>query len=378
MKTIFFFIFLGLFCSKFETVLAETNNVQSDTLTKWMSGKFGLMVHWLPPFFEKPNGEDIGSPIPKNGDYKWDLNDAVNGFNIDKFIADFEKTGAEWLIFTIGQNTGTYASPNSIIDSLSGIGHTPNRDLVLEIAKEIKKRNKKFIAYLPCEIKANTTLHKGFGWETTAGSNQSIFQERYILAVREWSLRFGKNLDGWWFDGCYPTREPFKNVHMKWEKWYQAARAGNEKAIVTFNDGAYLVEHTKPIQPDHDYLSGEALVLVDSKIRLGTKMGGDLFMPEAAYVKGTTCLNHILLPLDGYWAHHGKGFPDWANVPFEYEPSSEKMPDPIYSNSELIKFTQDYCDLGGAITYNVNITQEGFLSAKTIKQLKKIKTKINQ
>jgi hypothetical protein len=249
---------------------------------------------------------------------------------------------------------------------------------VFDIAKAVKNRGKRFIAYLPCEIKANTTLHAGLEWTTEPGTDQAAFQKNYVKIVREWSERFGTYLDGWWFDGCYPTREPFTNNHMKWEDWYEAARAGNKNAAVTFNDGSFLAGNTDPIRPEHDYTSGEALVLVDSKIRLTTRMDGALFMPEQAYVEGTECLYHALLPLDGYWAHNGKEFPEWANLPFKFEPSKKQkeMPGPIYQNAELIKFVGDFTKVGGAVTLNINVSQEGFLGKKTLKQLKTLKKSV--
>jgi hypothetical protein len=151
-----------------------------------MKGKYGIMVHWLTPNFDTT--KENKSPLPEKGLFKIDLNEAVNGFNVNRFMKDFDQSGAEWLIFTIGQNTGTYASPNSVIDSLAGKGHTPKRDLVLEIAKAVKKRGKRFIAYLPCEIRVNESLIKGFAWNTELNTDQAEFQRLYLKAVREWAL----------------------------------------------------------------------------------------------------------------------------------------------------------------------------------------------
>ena len=69
----------------------------------WLKGKYGVMVHWLFPTY-------------KNND----IDSLANAFDIDLFMRDFEATGADWLIFTVGQNTGTYASPNSVIDKYCG------------------------------------------------------------------------------------------------------------------------------------------------------------------------------------------------------------------------------------------------------------------
>ena len=342
--------------------------------SEWMKGKYGIMVHWLSPHFDKTKTNK--EPLPENGAIKNDLNDAVNGFDVNRFMKDFDRSGAEWLIFTIGHNPGTYASPNSVIDSLAGLGHTSNRDLVLEIAKAVKKRGKRFIAYLPCEIGSNVSLQKGFKWNTEPGTDQAEFQKLYVKAVKEWAVRFGKNLDGWWFDGCYPDRPIFHNKYMKWGEWYDAARAGNQDAVLAFNDGSYLGSIIKPIVPEHDYLSGEQLVIIDGKLRLGLKKEEyNLYLPETAYVEGTNCLNHTLLAIDAYWAHGNKNFPDWANFPFKAIHSStpDGMEPPVYSDDQLQQFIKNYTLIGGAVTLNAGIFQEGYLGKLTLKQLQNLK-----
>lgn len=342
--------------------------------SEWMKGKYGLMVHWLSPNFDKTKTNR--TPLPQKGEYKSDLNEAVNGFDVDRFLNDFDQTGAEWLIFTIGQNSGTYASPNSIIDSLTGKGHTSERDLVLEIAKGIKKRGKRFIAYLPCEIKNNETMHEGFRWNSQPDTDQSEFQYLYLKAVREWAVRFGKNLDGWWFDGCYSNHPAFDNKYMRWDEWYDAARAGNNDAVLAFNDGSYLVSSINPIKPVHDYLSGEQLVIIDGKLRIGLKREGyELYLPESDYIEGTECLNHTLLAIDAYWGHGWGMFPNWANFPFHSIHSStpDGMEPPVYSDEELQQFVKNYTQIGGAVTLNTGIFQEGHLGKLTIEQLRKLK-----
>lgn len=88
---------------------------------QWMKGKYGIMVHWLYPYF----GGDV--------------DEIVGGFNIDTFMSDFESSGAEWLIFTAGQNTGAYCSPNKALEMYCGESHTPKkRDLLLEVASRVK------------------------------------------------------------------------------------------------------------------------------------------------------------------------------------------------------------------------------------------------
>ena len=141
---------LFLIASAVLSALAGSTASADAPRADWMAGKRGMMVHWL---FGEPGRIDY----------------YANGFDINKFMADFDATKSDYLVFTIGQNAGVYASPNSKITGYAGEGHCPTRDLVGEIAAAVHARGKKFIAYLPCELNANTTLHEGFGWPA-AGS----------------------------------------------------------------------------------------------------------------------------------------------------------------------------------------------------------------
>jgi hypothetical protein len=153
------------------------DNTQQIDSTLWMSGHYGLMVHWIYP-----------SIMPEKGTVAKTLDEAVNHFNLQRFLQDFAATGADWLIFTSGQNSGYYASPNSVIEQLAGKGHCSERDLMLEIANGVRDLGKRFIAYLPCEVAGNVALHQGFAWSTQEGTNQAEFQRRYLAVMAGGSM----------------------------------------------------------------------------------------------------------------------------------------------------------------------------------------------
>ena len=50
----------------------------------WMSGHWGLMVHWIPP-----------GPAAEKGPYISDPDRAVEAFNVDRFLTQFAATGAD-------------------------------------------------------------------------------------------------------------------------------------------------------------------------------------------------------------------------------------------------------------------------------------------
>jgi hypothetical protein len=303
---------------------------------------FGLMVHWLAP-----------GPAPEVGERLLEPDRAVDGFDLERFRTDFEQSGADWLIFTIGQNTGFYASPNAVLDRLVGSGHASRRDLVLEIARAVHRLGKRFIAYLPAEVNAQSPeIHAGFAWNP---ADQSEFQRRYTRFIREYAARLGSLLDGWWFDGCY-TWPAFHNSLYDWPLWCGAARAGNPDAALAFNDGSFCVGIDRPLAPDQDYLSGEVEVLRTGMLRLGRGEDAPLVLPLTRFVPGTSCQWHALVPIDCHWAHEAPG----------------PMEPPRYRDDELFAFVKRCRSVGGAVTLNVGIYQEGHLGAESLSQLRRL------
>jgi hypothetical protein len=319
---------------------AERPAILPASRTEWMKrGSYGVMAHWLVPGCQREKGPPLQ-----------DFNQAVNAFDRDRFLQDFQRTGADWLIFTIGQNTSYYASPNAVLDRLAGPGHCSQRDLVFEIARCIHQLGKRFIAYLPCEVSAPTSLHAAFGWNPR--KDQTEFERRYTSFIREYAVRYGAYLDGWWFDGCYGW-DVFPNSTYHWPMWFDAARAGNPEAVVAFNDGSFCAGVTRPVTPLQDYLSGEVEELIDGKIRLGRQTNAPLHLPNSRFVPGTTCQWHALVPIDCLWIHGEPG----------------PMPPPKYSDGDLLRFLLHCRAVGGAATLNVGMYQEGHMAPKSVAQL---------
>jgi hypothetical protein len=353
--------------------------------TAWMAGHYGIMVHWLYPVI-----------FPEQGKPPRTLDEAVDQFNLKRLLEEFTATGADWLLFTIGQNSGFYASPNSVIERQAGPGHCSRRDLVMELATEVHRLGKRFISYLPCEVAGNKTMQPGFAWNTQEGTDQAEFQRRYLLAIREWSERLGPLLDGWWFDGCYEWLI-FNLKHMDWPAWFAATRAGNPDCAGAFNDGSLCNGLTQPLNPEQDYISGETEALVNGRILLGRPDTPMLrgfgiqssyeqqtiptFLPSQRFVPGTRSQFHSLLPIDSFWGHgnvHADWLPEGLFQFMDPKLTAGPMEPPIYSDDELAGFLTNCLKAGGAVTLNVGIYLEGHLGQETVQQLARISRRISR
>ncbi len=301
----------------------------------WMhNGSYGLMVHYL-----------ISPPGDTDAEKTAAFDRIVDGFDLAAFMAQFESTGADWLIFTIGQNTGYYSSPNAFLDEALP-GHTSERDLVLEIAQRVKALGKRFIAYLPAEVSAQSeAVHQAFAWNP---DDQSAFQQRYQEFVGAYAVKFGKLLDGWWFDGCYEW-PVFHNSLYDWPAWIAAARAGNPDAIVAFNDGAFCIGKLKPVTPLEDYHAGEVHMLQDGKIKLGHEDDSPLYVPESRFIEGVQW--HALLPVDSTFE---------GGEPYHY------------SDEVLFEWVRECKTVGGAVTLNLPIGLDGEIPDESIEQMQRL------
>ena len=318
---------------------------------QWMAdGRYGIMVHYLP----NPEGD---TPEQRTASY----NKTVDGFDLDGFMRQFQESGAKWLIFTIGQNTGYYCSPNGYLDNILG-GHTSSRDLLFEIARSVHVQGKRFICYLPVEVASQRQEVKdAFAWNP---SDQSQYQQRYLQFVEAYSKKLGSLCDGWWFDGWY---EPI--VQGKWapQRWIDACRAGNPKTIVAFNDAAFCAGHIDPITPLEDYHAGEVHLLEDGKIRtdfiygdatlLNGKMRNKtgeprLYLPTSQFIGGVQW--HALVPVDSTF---NPAVPVAATD---------------YPDSELMPFMKACISVGGAVTLNVPIDMKGRIPEETLLQLRRV------
>jgi hypothetical protein len=219
--------------------------------TDWFKDAgYGIMVHYLK--------EAI---VPEGGSKEW--NNAVNSFDAENFARQANEAGAGFVIFTLGQNSGYYCSPNETFNKI--LGTQPGelcstRDLPIDLIKELGKYNIPLILYLPSNPPVKNQLvsekfHYPLKDSATSQYNQPILENM----ISEWSLRYGTGVKGWWFDGLYQWNN-IRDTRMDMSLKYNisthtlAAKAGNKNSIVTYNYGFGKIQVNTPYC---DYSSGE-------------------------------------------------------------------------------------------------------------------------
>lgn len=303
------------------------------------------MFHYI----DKPASSNVPSATSAD-----DWNKRVDGFDVSRFARTIKESGAGYVVFTLGQNTGHFCSPNSVYDDI--VGRRPSllsrRDLILEIAEALLPEVK-LIAYLPSHAPANDALAvEKFrlvpAWDASAwglppcpegvapaDARLSEFQRKWESVVAEWGARWKDRAAGWWIDGCYFAGTMYGGAdEPNGGSFARALRVGSESRIVAFNTGTARPFERAVI--DQDYTAGE----VSNKFPVSNK-----WEPLRAEIDGMQL--HILSYLGDWWGEGAPRFTDaWVG-----------------SYTRLIR------DLGGAVTWDAPIASDGSLPEAFLRQL---------
>jgi len=294
--------------------------------------EWGVFIHFL---------ADANTPAES-----WD--GIVDDFDAAGLAGQVSTAGAGYLFLTIGQNSGHYCSPNSTYDDLVGIrpSKCSGRDLVLDLADALDERDLRLMVYLPSGAPAADDEALGkLGWRwgyegkwpaggrVRRGQRLAGFQLKWEAVIREWSLRWGSRVSGWWIDGCYFSDQMYRHREPpNFESFASALRAGNPDSIVAFNPGVMVPVIT--LTEYEDYTAGE--ISEAFPICPGEMVG------NARY--------HVLSYLGERW---GSGRPRFCE--------------------EFVRgYTRDVNQKGGVVTWEVPIEENGLVQEAFMDQLESL------
>lgn len=289
----------------------------------------GVMLHFLQAVYAKEGGSK-------------EYNEVADGFDVELFAENCKEAGANYVMFALGQNDGYYCSPNHAFDSIVGVvpGELcSKRDLPADLFEALDKRGIKMMFYLPGNPPVrNKLVSEKFQYTYGKDSPTSQFtQACWEAVIREWSLRYGKKLSGWWFDGMYrggiiETRSDMSLPHNI-STHTLAAKAGNYSSIVTYNYGVDIIQSNSPYD---DYSAGEEGKIVQ--------------VPESRWVvEGVQWF--IFTYLGSSWSKDGTRF----------------------KTSELEQWAEKVFAKDGVICFDINADKTGAINPDHIAQVKAIR-----
>jgi hypothetical protein len=318
---------------------AEKERSVTNHRADWFKeAKWGVFTHYMAETVLKGDKITIDN---------W--NKAVDSFDVQALASQLASVGANYIVITLGQNSGYYCSPNVVYDRFVGI--TPskcsNRDLVADLYKAIHPKGIQLMVYLPSNAPdRDAVAMKALEWRPgknplwtyengkPKGQDPRLksFQRKWEAVIREWSTRWGAKVSGWWFDGCYYPDAMYRYPDApNFASFAAAARAGNPNSIVAFNPG--VLNPVITLTPAEDYTAGE-IVEPDKVVCNGRWVGTAQF--------------HILSYLG----------PTWCATP------------PRFKNEQIVGFTKAIVDKGGVVTWDTPISIDGVIPEPFLEQLR--------
>ena len=228
---------------------------------------FGIFVHLLASDVNNPNSHrSYGKQT------SWD--ECLNEFDCEVFAEEVKQTGAGYVILTVMQVTKYMLAPNETFNRVTGYKNgeaCPSFDFIERIYESLHKRDIDLMLYFtgdgPAndEIAGNAFGYRGFHPNGTKVTKE--FVEKWSAVLREYSLRYGKKVKGWWLDGT-PGIIGYDDMELL-SILTDAARAGNPDAICACNHfgvlGDYGVVRKQVLcgTPCCDYTAGEMVYFED-------------------------------------------------------------------------------------------------------------------
>lgn len=305
----------------------------------WMQEvKWGVMIHYQPDWITSEHQLDAITIE------KW--NDLIDHFDCDALAKQLADAGAGYLIITVRHVPPFFLSPNATYDRLTSQvpSRCSKRDLVSDLADALDKYEIKLITYIAVHAPGqNEAELKGFALERSDYYKSGAFERnpeallRWQEVIREYSIRWGDKVSGWWLDGCYRPNTNYRYPDgPNFESVADAARAGNPARIVTFNPGRF--PRIKSITQHEDYTAGE----VNDLDRIQWRYTHD------GMVDGKQI--HVLSYLGKTW---GQGAPR-------------------FSEEQIVEYSQEITEVSGAVTWDVPPLPDGTISEDFMKQLRTI------
>jgi len=303
--------------------------------TDWLARcRFGVGVHWT-----AQTAPAEGPPQP--------FQNAVDAFDLEGFIAAVEHTGADYVLFTATHALQMLPAPHPVIDSILS-GRTCKRDLIRELADGLASKGKHLLVYYnhSCNRKDDPEWEQAVGYHAP---DKSRLAENLMNIVGFMSQRYKGGLKAWWFDSPYSLDPsgPHSSVttdmtgfRFPWEAFTVAAKKGYLERLVTYNAG---VNETYLYTTHQDYWAGEMVNLeTPAKSR---------FLASGLQWFGWTCLE------DRRWVHAQRNAP---------------IPDPLYSDEDVIEFVRACNKHMAPMTFNVGIYQDGTMAPASVEQLHRL------
>lgn len=302
-----------------------------------LSDGYGMMFHWTSQCY------------PRHGELL-NYNEAVNQFDTDKFAKMLHDLNVKFVFITMNHAIEHFPAPLTVWNEYFP-NMTTTRDLVEDLYVSLSKYDIKLMMYLNfIAAYKHSPLNKlpdpiGPKFADITQDMRECYTKMAIDILTEIGQRYGDKLCGYWFDSCFQLPQQFGAYDFK--DIYDAAKIGNEKRLVTFN--FYDLPVTTPWL---DCWAGEAPHFLN--------------VPEKNFPDYGCAKNlcfHDTLTVEPSWLHRFKDTP---------------IPEPKWTGEELTEYVKACNKIGGIVTINAKVYQNGEMSKNSFDVLKYVGENYNK
>lgn len=194
--------------------------------------KWGVFLHYLNAVQNNP--EKLSSNCKCTD---WD--ECVRELDTDLIAQQLHDVNAGYLVFTIMQGTQHMIAPNDTFARLTGIAPgkgCSTRDLIRDLIDSLGKYDIPLFLYYTGDgpYKSEEAAEKILAPRSGGREVLPEFVKNWTDVLREYSLRYGNDVKGWWVDGLFSEFYPgADNPYIGMYK--EAALAGNPDALFSAN-----------------------------------------------------------------------------------------------------------------------------------------------
>lgn len=297
-----------------------TNRLLSDT--------FGVFNHFL------------------YGDENWVK--TTDSLDIKAYAARIAATGATHFGITLMQGTKYMLSPNKTYDEIAGTKPGEAcaiRDVPLELGEELAKYGVDLYLYYTGDGPHKDPVIGGrFGMVEADRTATPAFVANWSAVLKEYAVRYGSLVKGWWIDGCYDF---FKYNEELMAPYWDACHAGNPDCLVAMNCGVLSGQPQKRYSKD-EYTSGEYNDFV--------------VIPESGIIDGAFA--HMLAPLG--IAPNGDNNCSW------------KCPGLKRDGEYMYNYIKKLHEVGCALTIDIMVYPDGTFDPAQAEMLAKLSERLRK
>lgn len=240
----------------------------------FLAGRFGVFNHYL-----YGNPSDGAAELAARRPLDW--NACVDSVDVKDLARRLHEVGAGYYFITLMQGTRYLLGPNAVYDEIAGLraGEAcSRRDLVAELIDALSAYGiDLYLYYTGDGPHVDQEIGARFGYADPRGQVPMDFVEKWAAVLREYAVRYGKGVKGWWIDGCY--QQAFGYTPELLAPYYQACKAGNPDCLVAMNNG--ITPGFAKYYPQEEFVCGEQNTFE--------------LLPPSRFIDGAQA--HILAPL---------------------------------------------------------------------------------